>query len=344
MGSTLHAGVTVGIPTKNRYNQLCNTLYSIINQTVKPSEVIIVDDSDVPTDIREISIYRNLFKLLDDYKIKWKVLYGQKKGQHHSHQLIQEIAENNLIFRIDDDEVAEYNTLELLLESIDKNIGAVAPAVLIPSADDLPDSLETNRLCTVRTHPNVQWYKFKHIIEAEHLYSCFLYKKGISRYDLTLSPVAHREETIFTHSIYRQGYKLLINGLARVWHFRSEAGGIRSSNFKHYYDNDEKIFNGYLSRWDEGKNQDSKMVVLDNGIGDHYAFKNLIPEFLSRYKEVIIGTTYPEVFYDEPGVRLISIAEAKEMYHNLDGFSVYKFMDANNWDKSLGEAYKELYL
>ena len=129
-----------------------------------------------------------------------------------------------------------------------------------------------------------------------------------------------------------------------MWHFRSEAGGIRSSNFKHYYDNDEKIFNGYLSRWDEGKNQDSKMVVLDNGIGDHYAFKNLIPEFLSRYKEVIIGTTYPEVFYDEPGVRLISIAEAKEMYHNLDGFSVYKFMDANNWDKSLGEAYKELYL
>ena len=135
MGSTLHAGVTVGIPTKNRYNQLCNTLYSIINQTVKPSEVIIVDDSDVPTDIREISIYRNLFKLLDDYKIKWKVLYGQKKGQHHSHQLIQEIAENNLIFKIDDDEVAEYNTLELLLESIDKNIGAVAPAVLIPSAE-----------------------------------------------------------------------------------------------------------------------------------------------------------------------------------------------------------------
>jgi glycosyltransferase involved in cell wall biosynthesis len=336
--------VTVGIPTKNRYDHLATTLYSIVNQTVKPSEIIIVDDSDKVIDIREISIYGNLLKLMDSYGIKWKVLYGQKKGQHHSHQLIQEVAENSLIFRIDDDEVAEYNTLELLLSCMAPEVGAVAPAVMMPNADDLPDWLKTNRLQTVNSDPNIQWYKFNSVVEAEHLYSCFLYRKGIVDFDLTLSPVAHREETIFTHSIYREGHKLLVNGSARVWHFRSETGGIRSHNHKDFYDNDEKIFQGYLDRWSVGKKPDSKTIVLDNGIGDHYAFKNLLPEFRARYKEITIAACYPEVFFDEPDIKLISIADATLMYHNLEGFSIYRYMGRRKWNKSIGEAYKEMYL
>jgi len=336
--------VTVGIPTKNRYDHLAVTLYSIINQTQKPSEIIIVDDSDNPLDIREFSLYKNLLKLTEDFGIKWKVLYGQKKGQHHSHQLIQETAENSLIFRIDDDEAAEPNTLELLLSCMGQEVGAVAPAVMLPYADELPEWLETNHLHTINTQPNVQWYKFDDILEAQHLYSCFLYRKGIVDFDLTLSPVAHREETIFTHSIYREGYKLLINGSARVWHFRAEVGGIRSHNQKDFYDNDEKIFQGYLDRWSIGKKSDSKTIVLDNGIGDHYAFKNLLPEFRARYKDITIAASYPEVFFDDPDIKLISIADALLMYHNLEGFSIYRYMGKRNWKKSIVEAYKELYL
>lgn len=336
--------ITVGIPTKNRYDHLATTLYSVINQSLKPAEIIIVDDSDEVIDIRNLSLYKNLLLLMDDYCIKWKVLYGQKKGQHHSHQLIQQVAENNLIFRIDDDEVAEYNTLELLASAMEPGVGAVAPSVITPGADVLPEWLKTNSLHNINTVPNVQWYKFEGIIEAQHLYSCFLYRKGIAEFDLNLSPVAHREETIFTHSIYRQGYRLLINGFAQVWHFRSENGGIRSHNQKEYYDNDEKIFQGYLDRWDVGKNPDSKMIVLDNGIGDHYAFKNLLPEFRSRYKSITIAACYPDAFFDEPDLNLISISAAAEIYHNLEGFSVYKFMAHNQWKTSLTEAYKELYL
>lgn len=336
--------ITVGIPTKNRYDHLALTLYSVINQTVKPSEIIIVDDSDKTLDIRNMPIYKHLIKLMDNYGIEWKVLYGNKTGQHHSHQAIQEIAKNNLIFRIDDDEVAEYDVLEILLSSMKDDVGAIAPAVIVPPGEDLPNWLKTNTLSGVDNKPNVQWYLFNGTVEAEHLYSCFLYRKGIANYDLTLSTVAHREETIFTHSIYREGYKLLVNGSARVWHFRSETGGIRSYSQKEYFDNDEKIFQGYLSRWDVGKRPEVKMVVLDNGIGDHYAFKNLLPEFKARYKEVIIACCYPDVFFDEPEVRIISIKEAKDFYGNLDGFSVYKFMREHNWTKSIVEAYKELYL
>lgn len=336
--------VTVGIPTKNRYDQLALTLYSIINQTQKPSEIIIVDDSDNPVDIRQVSQYSHLLKLIEDYGIEWKVLYGQKKGQHFSHQLIQETAKNNLIFRIDDDEVAEYDVLETLLSCLDNEVGAVAPAVLMPYAGELPDWLKTNSLDYINSHPNIQWYKFDGILEAQHLYSCFLYRKGITDFDLTLSPVAHREETIFSHSIYREGYKLLVNGFAKVWHFRADSGGIRSHNQKEFYDNDEKVFQGYLSRWNANKQPDSKMIVLDNGIGDHYAFKNLLPEFRERYKEITIAACYPDVFFDEPDIKVISIADAIKIYHNLDGFSVYRFMSKHKWKTSIVDAYKELYL
>mgnify|MGYP003335695914 CR=1 FL=1 len=336
--------VTVGIPTKNRYDLLLLTLYSIANQTVKPSEIIVVDDSDNPQDLRNVSIYKHLFSTLETYGIKWKIIWGVKKGQHYSHHTIQEIALNDLIFRIDDDEVAEYDVLEKLLSCMTEEVGAVAPAVIIPPGNPLPNGLTTNYLPTIDTQPNVQWYLFNDILEAEHLYSCFLYRKGIVKYDLTLSPVAHREETIFSHSIYREAYKLLINGSARVWHYRSETGGIRSTNNKSFYDNDEKIFQGYLKRWDVGNKPDYKIVVLDNGLGDHYAFKNLIPEFKARYRGLTIAACYPDVFYDEQDIKLISIADAKELYYNLDGFSVYKYMKDHKWTKSIGEAYKELYL
>jgi GT2 family glycosyltransferase len=48
-----HSGnVTCGIPTKNRYDTLALTLQSVALQTVKPDSVIIVDDSDQPTDLQ----------------------------------------------------------------------------------------------------------------------------------------------------------------------------------------------------------------------------------------------------------------------------------------------------
>lgn len=336
--------VTVGIPTKNRYDSLILTLYSVINQTVKPAEIIIVDDTDNATDLRTLSLYKHIMKLMDDHKIDWQLIWGMKKGQHHSHQIIQDVAKHDLIFRIDDDEVAEYDVLEKLLSSITPEVGAVAPAVIIPPGDDLPGWIDTNKMSNINDQPNIQWYNFEGVREAEHLYSCFLYRKGLVRYELDLSPVAHREETIFSHSIYRKGYKLLINGSAKVWHFRAENGGIRSHSHKEYYDNDEKIFQGYLDRWDVSKKTDSKVVVLNNGIGDHYAFKNLLPEFRARYKTIIVAACYPDVFFDEPDIKVISIAEAMNMYHNLEGFSVYRFMGENQWKTSIIDAYRELYL
>ncbi len=333
--------ITVGIPTKNRYDSLSHTLLSIALQSVPPYEVIIVDDSDEPVDLRTIPAYSYIFRLFDDKKVKWRVLFGQKKGQHHSHQLIQEIAETELIFRIDDDEVAQFNVLARLGSFFKEDIGAIAPAVTMPNPEMLPKGL-TNSINDL-TKPNMQWFVGGGWHEVDHLYSCFLYRKGIAKYDLNLSTVAHREETIFSHSIKRAGYTLGVDFGSHVWHFRSDTGGIRSFHDTALWEHDEKIFQGYLHLWNVVSTE-RKIIVLDNGLGDHYCFKNILPSLRKKYENITIACCFPGVFFDEEGLDLISIAEAKLMFGNIDAYGVYKFMQDNNWKQSLLEAFKQLYL
>jgi glycosyltransferase involved in cell wall biosynthesis len=68
--------ITVGIPTRSRYEVLSHCLLSIAFQSLRPSEIIIVDDSDTPIDIRTIEHYVYLLKLFDEYGINWRVIWG----------------------------------------------------------------------------------------------------------------------------------------------------------------------------------------------------------------------------------------------------------------------------
>lgn len=330
--------ITCGIPTKGRYDGLDSTLLSIALQTRVPDEIIIVDDTDSPVDLTTVEKYNYIFRLFDDKGIKWKVIFGEKKGQHFSHELIQNIAEGDYIFRIDDDCVAEPDTIRRLVGVCKGDIVAVAPSVMMPNPKELPKELR-NRITSMQS-PNVQWFKGTGLTDADHLYSCFLYKKGLVHYDLRLSTIAHREETIFTYSLKRLGYKLMVNSDAKVWHFRNNTGGIRSFHNTKLWEDDEKIFEGYLNLWGVRSN---KVIVINGGIGDHYALKHIVPDLKKKYQDLTIACAYPEVFEDDE-VKLISIAEAELMFGNLDTFNVYKFMAENNWKESIVEAFKQMYL
>lgn len=341
--------VTVCLPTKDRYEALSNCLLSLAMQTTRPREIIIVDDSDFPKKITEIPNILYILRLLAYYKVDYQVVWGAKKGQHHSHQLVQENAKYDWIFRIDDDCVAEPNVLNYLWTHVEnhevakKRIGAIAPLVLMPNPVDLPDNIPLNTLLGIDSYPNIQWFLFEGIRYVEHLNSTFLYRKGITKYNLSLSKVAYREETIFTHEIMKAGYNLAVCGDARVWHFRQESGGIRSHPDKSLYDHDEVIFNQLRKSWDQ-EGLDRKVIVLDNGIGDHYAFMHILDDLLKKHDHVTIAACYPDIFKDyKDKIELISIAEAKLMYGSLDKFNIYMLMDANKHRGTLVEAFKKLY-
>jgi glycosyltransferase involved in cell wall biosynthesis len=330
--------ITVAIPTKNRYyDTLPLTLMSVALQTLRPDEVIIGDDSNNPLDIRTIPVYQHILHVFEEKGIKWRVIFGQQRGQHHLHEQIQQLAQE-WVWRIDDDEIAEPSCLALLVDEIRKGIGAVGGLVLTaPVSHETPKDF--NLIEQVTVAQNCQWVDgWKGVREVEHLYSSFIYKKGIAHFNLALSPVAHREETMFSHEIHRAGYKLLASSAARTWHFRNPSGGIRTQSDASLWENDEKIFRLKMKEW--GVNSaSSKLVVLDSGIGDHIVFKKYLPELKKRYDEVVIACCYPFVF---EGEKTMSIADAKQLTP-IDHYNVYRFMIEKNWKEDMLSAYKAMY-
>ena len=325
MTETQH--VTVDICTKDRYmTTLPLTIQSVITQTLTPDELIIVDDSPEPKDLRTIPIYQYLFQLLDEKKIKWQVIYGKKRGQHFSHQIVQEMAKD-LIWRLDDDVVAEPNCLEILLSNFVEGVGGVGGPVLMPSAGYKEVDCSINNVSD-----NQQWYKFNGIKYVEHLYSCFLFKSNIVDYELSLSSAAHREETILSHNIFRKGYKLIIDSKAICWHLRNPEGGIRN-NKPNDWEHDEMIFNEIKREWDS-----ILIAFLDNGIGDHIIFKSLLPKLHKKYKTIKIACCYPSLFDEET----MSILEGSKLV-NPDRFNLYKFMIDHDWKTEMKYAMERMY-
>src|SRR5438105_829056 len=150
--------ITVGIPTKSRYESLAQTVQSVVFQTHQELDIIIVDDSDSTVDLRTIPAFQNLFMLMNERKIGWKVIYGQKRGQHISHQFIQNEAQTDWIWRIDDDEVAQPDVLSKLINfaTSHENVGAVGGLVLIPPSREIPTGAAN--VISDLSAPNIQWF------------------------------------------------------------------------------------------------------------------------------------------------------------------------------------------
>jgi len=338
-------GVTAYVSTKDRYNVLPFVISGVINQSYKPNEFIIFDDGE-KRDLREDPIFSHLFKMLELSGIQWHVIFGEGKGQVLNHQKVLSIAKNDLIWRTDDDNYPEYNVLETLVNKIisDDKIGAVASLSLIP--DNIVDvNNASSNIDDLYTKPNIQWSRFNGWKEVHHLHNSFLFRKEASKhgYHMGLSPVGHREETMFSYGMYLEGWKLYVCGDVITWHLRQSTGGIRSYTAKEYYDNDEKIFRMWMEEHGKKLNDDYFFACLDNGLGDHLDFFQLLPDIRKKYKNITLAVCYHEVFEDEKDIELISISDAFHRYGNLERFNIYKYMVDNNWKDSIVEAYRKLY-
>lgn len=323
--------ILCSISTKGRYHTfLPLALQAVINQTRKVNLLIIYDDNDNPEDMRNYPVYQQLFKLMDLKGIKWEWQFASKKGQHFNHQMANERAAKEgykYVWRVDDDNAPEPQVLEKLEEAMYLNptAAAVGGAILTPNWDTTPRSA-TGKIEDIDREPNIQWGYIRKVTKVEHLHCSFLYKAGIYDYNLALSKVAHREETLFTYGLHKMGYDLFVVPYATTWHFKSE-GGIRTTNNKSLYDHDEQIFRNFL------QHKDSTIVILDSGMGDHIVFKHVLP----LIKNPIVYSCYPNII---PGK---SIQEAKDTFGDIDHWNIYKKMDQWQWKASLEKAFRELY-
>jgi hypothetical protein len=322
--------VLCSISTKGRYHTfLPMAIQAVINQTKLPDQLVIYDDNDPPDDMRKFPVYQQLFKVLDIKGIKWEWVFAQKKGQHYNHQLANERAHKEgyeFVWRIDDDTAPEPYVLENLYQAIQQpDVGAVGGSILTPDWDRSPRKA-TGKIDHIDNEPNIQWGIINTKKQVEHLHCSFLYRSGVYDYNLALSKVAHREETLFTYGIHQRGYKLFVIPNTITWHFKSE-GGIRTTNNKELYDHDENIFRNFIGH------KERTIVILDCGMGDHVVFKHVLP----KLKNPIVYSCYPEII---PGG---SIQQAQDTYGDIDHWNIYRKMDEWKWKQSLQLAFEKLY-
>lgn len=318
--------VLCSVATRGRYfTTLPLVLNAITNQTRKVDKLIIFDDNNEPQDMRKEYLYRYFFQMLDIKGIAWEWLFAEKKGQHHIHQMANKM-DFDWVWRVDDDAIPEPNVLENLVKYTRDDVGAVGGAVLTPPS--VTKNNATGCIDKIDSEPNIQWGLIEEVKEVEHLHCTFLYRANIADYNLGLSRVAHREETLFTYSLHQKGYRILVVPDAVTWHLRNPEGGIRSENKEEMYQRDEYIFRNVLGY------RTQTIVVLNCGLGDHIVFSKVLPEI----KNPVVFSCYPEVV---PGR---SIAEAQHLFGNIEPYNIYAKMDNWKWQDSLENAFRKLYL
>lgn len=343
--------VTATISSKDRYDTtLALAIEAICLQSVPPDQFVLFEDGE-HKDIRTISPYHHLLALLDRRGIQWFVLYAERKGQVANHQMALNQATTDMIWRLDDDNVPGPDCLKNLLKVMeDPAVGAVGGLVHDPKYVSPRPSFVTGKIDEILNPLNLQWYEWKGSPEeVDHLYSTFLYRVAAGRkaggYSKLLSPVGHREETMFSYEIKRAGYKLLVTPDALTWHFREGKGGIRSYTDGSLWAKDEQVFQAKLSEWGV-KPREYKVAVLDNGLGDHFMFKAMLPELIAKNptKRIIIANCYPAIFKEVEGVTMASIADARAAFGNLDQWDIYRWCEEHQWKKPFTDAYRALYL
>ena len=258
----------------------------------------------------------------------------------------------SIVHNCDDDAMPEYNVLENLIKQIRPDVGAIGGLILDPILyKDAPAGyFNNNRLSEIAIKENTQWFKQPtgNIIEVEHLYSSFIYRKVTDiGYCLELSPAAHREETLFSYEYVRKGWKALVTTDCITWHMRNPEGGIRSHADPKFWEQDEQIFQRKLASWKVNLG-DKKLITVDSGIGDTICFLEIMPDLMKKYKKLIIGTYYAALFKDYP-IEVVHTFQARDILGDklAETQNVYKYM----WEQTdkgrkinLIQGYKELFL
>lgn len=311
------------LSTRGRYDTtLPLAIQSIIMQTKQPDKLIIFDDNEQPRDMREVQVYQYLFEMMNLKGLKWEWIFADKKGQHYNHDKANKMG-YEWCWRLDDDTIAEPETLQNLFNHTGPDVGAIGGSILTPPF--YRGVIANGKIENIDREQNLQWDYITEAKSVDHLHCSFLYRAGIHDYDLSLSRIAHREETLFTYGLKCKGYQILVVP-AITWHLKNKDGGIRDG-VREMFEHDEYIFRRSLS------NKDKTIVVLDCGMGDHIVFKHVLPDI----KNPMVFSCYPEIV---PGK---SIAEAKTQLGDIEKFNIYRKMDEWNWKGSLEDAFRKLY-
>jgi len=276
--------VTVLLTTCKRYETtlpLC--LMSIINQTYKPSRIVLVDDSKEKR-FYQYPYLKNILVLMKMKGITFDYFHGPSKGAVPALQMGLDNISEGWVFKTDDDNILEPDVLEIFVNHIRPNIGVMSGVIIDKTLHDIyvksPDKAPTevdgvwNKIENIYSEFNIQMIHNQdfYVKQVEHIYSNYFFNRDIADdYPLELQPSSHREETIFTHNIFRKGYNLIIIPAAVIYHIYYDHTSGNRKYGKEYIRKNELFFIEKLKEWGivpeklEIHDDGSKMYVTQKG-------------------------------------------------------------------------------
>lgn len=246
--------ITVLVTTCNRYETtlpLC--LLSVINQTKRPDRIVLVDDSKNKS-FYNYQILKHIVSLCKFKNIVFDYYYGKSEGMVPAINLGLEKITDGWIYKIDDDNVLEPDVLEILSDNISDKVGALGGIFIDENSISIYEENDRyNKIEDIFFVLNIQMVgnQSDEVKKVEHLYSNYFFKKGLEdSHPSELKPSGHREDTIFTHSIFRKGYDLLVVPKAKIYHLDIDNNDGNRMYRGNYENNNENLFIDKLKEWD----------------------------------------------------------------------------------------------
>jgi GT2 family glycosyltransferase len=236
--------VSVVVPTYYRVDDLSEFFGSLLRQTVKPFEVIVVDDT--PDDAIRVLCekYRPKFE-----SVSSRLSYIRNPGVRSSaisRNVGAELAEGDLIMFFDSDVILSQNYIEKIMEVFMKYPNALGVQGWITNTKrgNVPRSIQilhkvffleqfTKNSCKFFEYPTI----LTRTINCEHLSGANMTVKrevfDEFKFDENLQKYSYMEDVLFSHSIFQKHPKgLFITPCAKVIHKTSEGGRMESEELQ----------------------------------------------------------------------------------------------------------------
>lgn len=259
--------ITVLLTTCDRYDTtlpLC--LLSIINQSRLPDRIVIVDDSrnNVFYSHNQIKHILLLCKFKD---ITIDYFYGEKKGAVPALQLGLNNIDDGWVFKVDDDTILNSNVLEKFESEIKEDIGAMSCLILDKEAvyRSSDDVFMSSKIEDLYSAFNVQMVgkQSNESKSVDHLYCNYFFRRDLADdYPMELQPYSLREETIFTHSIFRKGFKIMVFPDTIIYHLDTDKKSGNRQWGSDYVETNERFL---LKKFEEWDIIPKKMKIFENG-------------------------------------------------------------------------------
>lgn len=247
--------ITVLVTTCDRYQTLLPLcLLSIVNQTYKPNRIVLVDDN-LNKEFYNHEILRNVLTVMKYRNIEFQYLYGESKGCSYALQRGLDVIDSGWILKVDDDNILEPNVIELYVQNISEEIGAMGGLILDNKSFLRKQEFQSiyNQIGDLYSKINIQMVanQTPEIKEVEHIYSNYFFRKDVAPDQcLKLTPSCHREDTIFTHEIFRKGYRLIVIPQSKTYHMNYDDTVGDNKHGKSNMNNNEFVFIEKLKEWD----------------------------------------------------------------------------------------------